>query len=127
MIFHDHLLRLGCQLLVSPGGGKYPKNARETRVVQPQSSSSGNRGFKQCGSKGCNYHQIDSLNLHNITTENRPSQKERLVFQPSIFRCFSCQFQGGYQIQSVAPINYKCLPNKYTWPRSELFHHLRTT
>ena len=32
-------------------------------------------------------------------TENRPSQQERIVFQPYIFRGFCCQFQGGYMFQ----------------------------
>jgi len=31
----------------------------------------------------------------NITPENRQSQKERIIFQPSIFRAFAGSFREG--------------------------------
>ena len=37
-----------------------------------------------------------SLPETKIVPANRPSQKDTAVFQQSIFRCFCCQFQGGY-------------------------------
>ena len=38
--------------------------------------------------------QLHSLKRTKIAPENSPSQKERIVFQPSIFRCEDVRFRG---------------------------------
>ena len=41
------------------------------------------------------YHALPET---NIAPENRPSQKETIVFQPSIFRCFDSFREGNHHI-----------------------------
>ena len=45
----------------------------------------------------------------NISPENGPGpQKERILFQPSMFRFFGCYFQGGYCIFWEAFLSSVC-------------------
>ena len=46
------------------------------------------------------YGKLPSLKLTAKAPENRPSQKETIVFQPSIFRCY-VSFQGVYDFYSI--------------------------
>ena len=48
---------------------------------------------------------LHSLKLTANAPENRPSQKETIVFQPSIFRCYAslASFQGGYWNSTQQP------------------------
>ena len=46
---------------------------------------------------------VHSLKLTAIAPKNRPSQKETIVFQPSIFRCAKC----GLVLESVIFFNWE--------------------
>ena len=50
---------------------------------------------------GCWAKSLLTLPKTNIAPENRPSQKETVVFQPSIFRCEHVSFQGGKFLLSL--------------------------
>ena len=74
------------------------KEERKTEVLlQPKTRFEDDGHFwEYCLKKNTNYPPWN----WQLAPENRPFQKETLVFHPSIFRCF-CWFRGGPPVWSV--------------------------